>query len=179
MVTRVTVAEVDAAQARADAVSMAPELQAIADAAAAVEGLQTQAEAQRVDVDEGAAVRDEAGQVLELVASIVLPFVAHRWGREVADLYGKQQRQTIADALAAVAEKRGWSVGGVMGKWGPEIALASALVAPVLPRLIEAATADPAPPKPAPAPPPRVEARPVHAADDGRVFADTHGQVPG
>lgn len=95
----------------------------------------------------------EAREVVELVASLALPFVAYKWGADIAALYNRPALDRIGGALGAVAVKRGWSLETAMAGWGPEIALAAALVGPALPALMKRMQERDAP-KPTPAPPP-------------------------
>lgn len=74
----------------------------------------------------------EAREVVELVASLVLPFLPE----SIAARYGQRQLDAIGSALGKVAAKRGWSVGGFLGRYGDEIALAAAVVGPALPVLL-------------------------------------------
>lgn len=85
----------------------------------------------------GAAVAEaEAAQLVEVLAALALPLVAWKWGQHVADLYGPAQQATIGRALAGVAVKHGWTIGGAMQAFGPELALAAALAGPVLPLML-------------------------------------------
>ena len=125
--------------------------------------------------------RAEAAEVVELVAAVALPLLALK-SQRLADAYGKPERDRIADALAAVCVKRGWSVAGALGQYGAEIALAAALAGPALPILLDelrqrraapaaapGVTAAPAPVE-APAPPEVPEVREWRTANDGRVI---------
>lgn len=102
------------------------------------------------------AATTEAREVVELVASLALPLVAWKWGAEAAQVYGKAEREAIAQALGKVAHKRGWSIAGTMESFGPELGLAAALVGPALPLLLGKmqAAREAAAPAPAPAPAP-------------------------
>ena len=80
--------------------------------------------------------RAAARHLVQVRAALALPLAAWKWGPPVADLYGPAQQRAIAEALAGVAEKRGWSVGGVMQSFGPELALCAALAGPVLPLVL-------------------------------------------
>ena len=42
----------------------------------------------------------------------------------LGDIYTPAATQSAAGAIAAVCEKHGWAQGGMLGKWGPEIACA-------------------------------------------------------
>lgn len=99
-------------------------------------------------------------QLVSMAAPLLLPLVALKWGKALADAYGPHQQAAIAAALAAVAVKRGWQLDGLVDTL-PEVALCAALVGPALPfALAEAqrrqAEADGAPasrPAELPAPP--------------------------
>lgn len=110
--------------------------------------------------DPAAAAIDEAAQVVEIFASLALPFAAWRWGPEIPAAYGPKQRADIAQALGGVALKRGWSIGGAMAGIGPELALLAALAGPALP-FIMAKLPKPGEPAPGPA-----------ALDGGPVMAE-------
>lgn len=126
--------------------------------------------------------RAEAAEVVELLAAVALPLLALK-SQRLADAYGAAERARIADALAAVSVKRGWSVAGALGQYGPELALAAALAGPALPIVLDelrrrreapaaapgAPGAAPAAPVEAPAPPPVPEVREWSVSSDGRV----------
>jgi hypothetical protein len=125
-------------------------------------------------VDLAALAAGEAREVVEVVASLALPLLPVVWprhGRALAAAYGPEQLDRIAAALGQVAHKRGWRIAEACGRYGPEIALAAALLGPALPLLLDAAKApDTAPAAPAAgtsSPP----AAPAAPADDGRVLA--------
>lgn len=75
---------------------------------------------------------DEAGDLVELGWSVVGPMLADRY----ADAYGERQRQNIARTWAKLAEKHGWDVEELVGKWGPELAFVAAVLGPALPVFI-------------------------------------------
>lgn len=74
----------------------------------------------------------EAREMIDLVWSVAGPFMPDRY----AVRYGPEQRESIAVNYAKVAEKRGWDVSDMLGRWGPEIGLAAALVGPALPVIV-------------------------------------------
>lgn len=76
--------------------------------------------------------RAEAREVAELAMSILLPMLPDRY----AQRYGQREQQRIGDALGAWAEARGVSVGAILGRYGPELALLAAVVGPALPVLV-------------------------------------------
>jgi hypothetical protein len=139
-------------------------LASIAEEAALLEGsaspaaaklAERQAEADAAAVANAAA---EAREVVNLAGAILVPLLPERY----AKCYGPAELGRIGDALGAVAHKRGWSMGDVLGAWGPEIALLAACAGPILPVVLadakkrreEAASGLPAPTAPAPAPAP-------------------------
>lgn len=85
-----------------------------------------------VEVDSAELARIAAGQLVDMVAPVVLPLVAWRFGEPLAKAYGPQQLGAIAAALAAVAVKRGWQLDGLVDS-APELMLASAVIGPVVP----------------------------------------------
>jgi hypothetical protein len=139
-------------------------LAGIADEAALIEGATTPTAvklAERKAEADAAAVAsaaDEARDVVNLAGAILVPLLPERY----AKCYGPTQLAAIGDALGAVAHKRGWSLGGVMGEWGPEIALLAACAGPILPVVLADAKkrregaasgpGEPAAPAPSPAP---------------------------
>jgi len=50
-----------------------------------------------------------------------------------AERYGQVERAKIAAAYTKLAIKRGWDMGDLFEKWGPEIAFAAAVAGPGLP----------------------------------------------
>jgi hypothetical protein len=113
--------------------------------------------------DESAVASAEAGELVEFVGLLALPLLPvllPRIGEQLAAAYGPEQRQAIAQALAALAVKRGWSIGDAVGRYGPELALAAALAGPALPIVLADAKARKAPRAPAaPAPATEIEHR--------------------
>lgn len=57
------------------------------------------------------------------------------------DIYTEQVTQAAAQAIAAVCNKHGWLQGGMMGKWGEEIACA-AIVGPLALQTFQGIKAD-------------------------------------
>jgi hypothetical protein len=129
---------------------------------------------------------DEAAELVELVGALALPLlpvVLPKIGAQLHAAYGPDQRAAIARALAAVAVKRGWSIGEAFGRYGPELALLAALAGPALPILLADARARKAPAPaadpvrqaetiegdPVPDPAPADLVREYQTADDGRV----------
>lgn len=145
---------------------------ALAADAAALEGVA--APGGDVAAAPGGNVAEEAAELVELAASIALPFLPDRYAR----CFGQRELDRITAALAKLAEKRQWSMSGLMGTYGPEIAFGVAVLGPVLPVLMEEAKAAKAPPVPKPAtvvpgPAPAPALEPDQAdqvARDGRVL---------
>jgi hypothetical protein len=81
--------------------------------------------------------RGEAREVAALALSILLPMLPDRY----AARYGQREQQRIGDALGAWAEARGVSVGAMLGRWAPELALAAAVIGPALPVIVADAKA--------------------------------------
>lgn len=65
---------------------------------------------------------------LEIVRSIATPMMS--WWPEFSATWSDQALEAIAASGGAVMDRHGWSVGGVMGQWGPYIGLAAALGPP-------------------------------------------------
>lgn len=74
----------------------------------------------------------ETRDLVDFACALLLPFVPDRY----AARYGPTEREAIARTWVALAEKRGWDVAEVMGRWGPELAFAGAMVGPVLPIIV-------------------------------------------
>jgi hypothetical protein len=72
-----------------------------------------------------------AADAVNMVAALVLPLVAFRFGPAVAAAYGRAELGAIGKALAALAVKRRWRL-DQLDKL-PELALAAALAGPALP----------------------------------------------
>ncbi len=81
--------------------------------------------------------RAEAREVAELAFSVLLPMLPDRY----AVRYGTREQARVTDALGAWCEARGVSMGALLGKWAPELALAVAVLGPVLPVLVADAKA--------------------------------------
>ncbi len=74
----------------------------------------------------------EAVELTEFALSVILPMLPERY----ADRYGPKQQQNIGRALGRWCEARDVSLGEMLGKWAPELALLAALVAPALPVIL-------------------------------------------
>lgn len=81
--------------------------------------------------------RAEARQVSEFAFAVLLPMLPDRYAR----CYGPGEQARVSDALGAWCEARGVSVGAMLGKYAPELALAAAVLGPVLPVLVQDAKA--------------------------------------
>ncbi|MBP6899518.1 MAG: hypothetical protein KBC73_05485 [Burkholderiaceae bacterium] len=104
-------------------------------------------------------VHEDARQVVDLAASVLMPILPDRY----AVRYGPAQVQAIAQALGNLCEARGWTAGALLGRYAPELAMVVALVGPALPVLMADAKARrQAVTRPAPRPMP--QAQPVEAA---------------
>lgn len=71
-------------------------------------------------------------QFVELIWSLAGPMLAERY----AERYGEAQLRNVAEKWTLLERRRGWSVGGFMEKWAPELALGMAVLAPVVPVLM-------------------------------------------
>jgi hypothetical protein len=115
--------------------------------------------------------RQEAEQAVGMLCAVVVQFLPDRY----ADRYGTKQQGAIVQAFGALCEARGWDVGEVLGRWGPELALGAALVMPALPVLMADAkavrAAGPAPAEPVqqPQPAPPRQVREKNMADEPSV----------
>ncbi len=87
------------------------------------------------------AAQGEARELAHAAGALVLPFVAHKWGNDMAACWGPQQLDKIGDAFGMVAQKRGWSLDSMMAGWGPELMLLGAVIGPALPVLMKRANA--------------------------------------
>lgn len=145
-----------------------PGLAALAADAAALEGA-----AAPPAIDPASQAQAEARELVQVLASLALPFVAWKWGEDLAAVYGLREQERIADALGQVAHKRGWSIAGAVGEWGPELALVAALAGPALPVLMARAKDGKhkagSPDEPAAPAAPRGEPAPAEPDTDGRV----------
>lgn len=156
----------------ADAGAPSPGLAALAVDAAGLElGAQPGA---AMAPDPAAQAQAEARELVQVVASLALPVLAWKWGDDLAAVYGPREQDRIADALGQVAHKRGWSISGAVGEWGPELALVAALAGPALPVLMaraKAAKHEPgSPDEPQPAQTaPRGDPEPTEPDTDGRI----------
>lgn len=108
-------------------------LDAIADEAQALEGAadakQAQAETKRAEVEQQSAAAELRG-ALEMVRMIAAPALA--WWPQFGQVWGDSQLDGISDAGAAVMQRHGWTVGDIMTKWGPYVALVGAVLPPSL-----------------------------------------------
>lgn len=70
----------------------------------------------------------EVLQALELARSMAAPTFG--WWREFERVWSDAALRRIAEAGAAVMERHGWTVGDLLGAWGPYIALIAAAAPP-------------------------------------------------
>lgn len=68
-------------------------------------------------------------ELMEFGWSMLEPVIPERY----AVRYGEKQRTKIVETYTALAIKRGWDIGDLMGKWGAEIAFVLAVAAPAVP----------------------------------------------
>lgn len=115
-----------------------------------------------------AAARDEAAPLVDLVHAVLEPF-APDW----AALYTPAHRARIAETFAALCLKHGWDTGGILEKFGEEIAFGAAIVLPIGGKLAQLVRQSRAPVQEAaraPAAAPAVRDRPA-ANDTGHSTA--------
>lgn len=86
-----------------------------------------QAEQQAVAVVSAAAELLQALQLLRLIAA-----PAMKWWEHFAEVWSDAQLIAISEAGAQVMQRHGWSMGELMSKWGPYLALVSAVGLPGL-----------------------------------------------
>lgn len=71
---------------------------------------------------------DELLGVLTMARLMVAPMFA--WWQEFGGVWNDATIKAIADGGGAVMDRHGWSVGEVLGQWGPYIALIGAVAPP-------------------------------------------------
>lgn len=118
--------------AEKDKAPLPPELQSIANQAAAVDAVASDAVA-AVGAEQGAAVEaatpsqaEEVAALLSIVVAVLSPMLPYLPG-----IYTQRVVESIAAAYVPVAEKYGWQSSGMFAKWGPEIGLALVLLQPL------------------------------------------------
>lgn len=94
----------------------------------------------------------ELRQALDLARALAAPSFA--WWPDFERVWSDAALDRIAQAGAAVMELHGWTVGDMLGRWGPYLALVGATAPPALATwaAIRAQRDAPPPPPPEPAP---------------------------
>lgn len=70
--------------------------------------------------------------VLKMAQAMVQPGVYWLTPERFAQLWGDHTLRGIAAPGAEIMRRQGWTVAGLMGKWGPYLALAAAVAPPTL-----------------------------------------------
>lgn len=130
--TRVLVEDVEKAQQGAQAASAEQSADFAALRAAADEQAAALEPVEPAGPDLAAEIRDALGIVVGILGA-PLP--------SLRDIYTEQVREAVGASVAAVCQKHGWMQGGVMGKWGEEIACA-AVVLPLAYATVKGVKAD-------------------------------------
>lgn len=104
-------------------------LQAMAEQLESAGAQVNQAAEQKQLVQEVNSQAEGAAELIEFVWQIGGPFVPARY----AVCYDEERRRKIGETFAALAVKRGWEFGELMGKFGAELAFMGAIVGPALP----------------------------------------------
>lgn len=99
------------------------------DASSQAETLREDSKQQQLEVKSAAT---ELKAALDIAASFAKPGMWWLEPEQFETLWGSKSREQIAAAIAAVMQKHGWEIGGVMDKYGPYIALAMAVGPPAL-----------------------------------------------
>lgn len=99
------------------------------DASSQAETIKEESKQQQLEV-KSAATELKAG--LDIAASFAVKGMWWLEPEQFEALWGEKSRKQIAVAIAAVMQKHGWEIGGVMDKYGPYIALAMAVGPPAL-----------------------------------------------
>lgn len=117
--TRVLVEDVEAAQAGAATLGA----EQAADLAALRAAADEQAQAMAPAVPQGPDIAAEISDALGIIVGILgAPLPSLR------AIYTQEVRQAVGASVAAVCDKHGWLQGGLMGKWGEEIACAAVVL---------------------------------------------------
>lgn len=117
--SRVLVEDVELAQGAAGAASAEQSADLAALRAAADEQAAALAPVEPAGPDLGAEIRDALGLVVGILGA-ALP--------SLREIYTEPVREAVGASVAAVCQKHGWLQGGVMGKWGEEIACAAVVL---------------------------------------------------
>ena len=99
------------------------------DASSQAETLKEDSKQQQLEVKSAAT---ELKAALDIAASFAKPGMWWLEPEQFEALWGEKSRKQIAVAIAAVMQKHGWEIGGVMDKYGPYLALAMAVGPPAL-----------------------------------------------
>lgn len=76
-----------------------------------------------------AAESRDMADAMEMVIAFVAPIAPERYVKA----YDEAARARIAATWGPLAVKRGWSIGGMVGEWAPELAFMGALFLPAFP----------------------------------------------
>lgn len=117
--TRVLVEDVEAAQGKAAPASAEQSADLAALRAAADEQAAALAPVEPAGPDLAQEISDALGIVVGILGA-PLP--------SLREIYTDQVRGAVSASVAAVCQKHGWLQGGVMGKWGEEIACAAVVL---------------------------------------------------
>lgn len=90
---------------------------------APAEQVQLDAQGQPIPVQEAVNVASEVSAAIKIVVGILSPVLP-----SLKDVYTDQTIGAVSEAIAGVCNKHGWLQGGIMGKWGEEIAAAAILI---------------------------------------------------
>lgn len=123
----VTTRKADAAPAADEAHALdslirTAEAREAAEAPAAPAGLAVQADTLEQDLFD----------VLKMAQAMVQPGVYWLTPERFAQLWGDHTLRGMAGPGAEIMRRQGWTVAGLMGKWGPYLALAAAVAPPTL-----------------------------------------------
>jgi hypothetical protein len=89
------------------------------------------------------ALRDEVEATLKLVREIILPVLPEHQRNPIAAAWDDKRCALVAQAAAPVMELHGVTMGGLMGKYGPYIALAASVAPAALETVRIVRTAQP------------------------------------
>lgn len=82
---------------------------------------------------------------LQMARGMLLPLLPDHKGQRLAVVWNDQVLQQSAQAGAAIMQMHGWTLGGVMGKYGPYVMLVAVLAGPVIETRKIMAAPDPKP----------------------------------
>lgn len=107
------------------------DLSAVMDQAEAIEGADLAAQQKRADEQAQQAVASTEADLLgalEMARAMVEPMFD--WWEDFGRVWGDTTLQRIANGGALVMQRHGWTLGDVMGQFGPYIALGMATIPP-------------------------------------------------